>query len=324
MEPQQPRPTGRRGITQEQVTAAIDALMLRHDTFPTLKQVREHLGTGSMGTISRFVARVRESRPQAQQPPARLSDELAAAISREVELREAGVRNELAQQLGELQQERDDLADESERQEARLAELEDDLRSVGRERDGLAGRAAEQAAEIERLQKENGRERRAAEEARVELAQVSLRLEAQAEAFGAATTELKELRASHEKVEQARQEAAQRAAVLDSELKAAREQTVTALEQGKAAVQRAAAVEERALAAEQALGKAGNEITRLSTRLEAAENSRKEALAREQETAVRLREAQEALAVARQETAELRGHAQALSEPGNERTKKTE
>ncbi len=57
-----PRP----GITQEQVSEAADAL-LREGKSPSVIHVRDHLGTGSPNTITRFLAQWKEHNAH-QQP----------------------------------------------------------------------------------------------------------------------------------------------------------------------------------------------------------------------------------------------------------------
>jgi len=74
----------RDGITFEQVAAAADALVGQGKQ-PTIKAVREELGTGSPNTVHRHLTAWREARPQAVATASTLPVSLTAAIAAEIE-----------------------------------------------------------------------------------------------------------------------------------------------------------------------------------------------------------------------------------------------
>lgn len=150
----------RPGISYEQTAAAADALVSR-GLEPTIRVVREALGTGSPNTLHAHLTRWRAQQSPAVSPavelPAALvrcwSDALSAAV-------EAG-RADLQQALEAARAEALELAAagvalerEQEVLDARLAELT-------RERDQAVGRADAQVSELERLRFDLGMERAA-------------------------------------------------------------------------------------------------------------------------------------------------------------------
>jgi hypothetical protein len=74
----------REGITFEQVAAAADALV-GEGVQPTIRAVRERLGTGSPNTIHRHLVAWREARPAATAAAPELPAPLAAALANEIE-----------------------------------------------------------------------------------------------------------------------------------------------------------------------------------------------------------------------------------------------
>lgn len=172
----------RPGVTYEQTAAAADAL-LASGVEPTIRAVREALGTGSPNTLHAHLTRWRAQRqpvvaPVCELPPALVrcwSDALSAAV-------EAG-RADLQQVLDTARAEALELAAagvalerEHEAIDARLVEL-------ARERDEAVGRVVAQTAELERLRADLGVERaarRAADEERAiaaaQLAELAARL----------------------------------------------------------------------------------------------------------------------------------------------------
>jgi len=164
-------------ITQEQVNAAADAL--RADGVkPTVRAVRERLGTGSNATVMRLldIWKGGQVKPPAETPLTLLGSlrSLVDDIEKAAATDKAGQTAELA----ELQQTNADLVTESERQTAVIADLEVERDAVKSERDALVGRV-EQLEEIQaKLRDEVEQERHAAEGARTELAKALLRLEA--------------------------------------------------------------------------------------------------------------------------------------------------
>ncbi|MBS0174928.1 MAG: DNA-binding protein, partial [Nitrospira sp.] len=74
----------REGITYQQVAAAADALV-GEGLQPTIRALRERLGTGSPNTVHRHLTAWREARPAAAAAAPELPASLAAAIAAEIE-----------------------------------------------------------------------------------------------------------------------------------------------------------------------------------------------------------------------------------------------
>ena len=83
----------RPGITYEQVASAADALVGQGDR-PTIQAVREALGTGSPNTIHRHLTQWKAAQAPAERQAARLPDDLAAALAREIERQASASRAE--------------------------------------------------------------------------------------------------------------------------------------------------------------------------------------------------------------------------------------
>lgn len=82
------------GITFEQVAAAADGLAGEGQQ-PTIRAVRERLGTGSPNTIHKHLTAWREARPVAAATAPELPHALAASISAEIERAAAQARGEI-------------------------------------------------------------------------------------------------------------------------------------------------------------------------------------------------------------------------------------
>ena len=164
-------------INQEQINAAAEAIKGAGQT-PTLRGVREKIGGGSMGTISRMLQSWKDTqgRPTAQEvaiPPA-----LARAIIDHMGMEIAQAKAPLIADLAESRQATADLATENERQTKEIEDLTGQMAALAEQKAAADGRVAQLAAELAAAREEAGRERRAAEEARVEVAKAALRLEA--------------------------------------------------------------------------------------------------------------------------------------------------
>jgi chromosome segregation ATPase len=164
-------------ISYDQVAAEADAMIANGDK-PSARGIRERLGTGSMGTIHRFLQEWREVRRGASDasamtiPPA-LQRALLEFMEQELTARLAPAEARLAEQ----QQAANDLALEVERQAEQIASQADDLARLAEEKAAAEGRATQLDAELAAARKEAVSERQAAEIARTELAKAQLRLE---------------------------------------------------------------------------------------------------------------------------------------------------
>lgn len=217
----------RTGITYEQVAAAADALIGAGQQ-PTIKSVRERLGTGSPNTVHAHLSRWREARPVAVVAAPTLPASLTAAIGAEISQAAARARAEVEGELVRSQAEAAELARAGEGLEDQVSDLSEQIAAVGAERDQAVTLAAERAAEIARLVELVEREQRGAEAARVELATARLRLEGLAERQEAQAAEVLRLTAALDEQRLARAAAEQTGAVLAAKLEAATERVSTA------------------------------------------------------------------------------------------------
>lgn len=217
----------RTGITYEQVAAVADALIGAGQQ-PTIKGVRERLGTGSPNTVHAHLVAWREARPVAVVAAPTLPASLTAAIGAEISQAAARARAEIESELVRVQGEAAELSAAGGVLEDQVSDLSEQLVDVGAERDQAVTLAAERAAEIARLVELVEREQRSAEAARVELATARLRLEGLAERQEAQAAEVLRLTAALDEQRQARATAEQVGAVLAAKLEAATERAARA------------------------------------------------------------------------------------------------
>ena len=92
----------REGITFEQVAAAADALVGEGQQ-PTIRAIRERLGTGSPNTVHKHLTAWREARPVAAAAAPELPQALTAAIAAEIERAAAQARAEIEGRLVQAQ-----------------------------------------------------------------------------------------------------------------------------------------------------------------------------------------------------------------------------
>lgn len=207
----------REGVTYEQVSAAADALVGEMQQ-PTIRAIRERLGTGSPNTVHKHLSAWREARPVAAAAAPELPQALTAAIAAEIERAAAQARAEIEGRLVQAQGEAAELAAAGEAIEAERDALAEQVAELTHERDMLAGKAGQQAADLVNQVQRIEREQQAAESARVELAKAHLTLEAQAERRADQSTEVERLRTALDTNQQGRVAAEQQAAVLAAKL----------------------------------------------------------------------------------------------------------
>jgi colicin import membrane protein len=210
----------REGITFAQVAATADALV-GDGQQPTIRAVRERLGTGSPNTVHRHLTAWREARPVAAATAPELPQTLTAAIAAEIERAAAQARAEIEGRLVQAQDEAAELAGAGEAIEADRDALAQQVVELTGERDTLSGKAGQQAADLAEQAQRIEREQQAAESARVELATARLKIEAQGERQREQAAEIERLRAALQASEQGRIASEQQAAVLAAKLEAA-------------------------------------------------------------------------------------------------------
>lgn len=195
----------RSGVTAEQVHAAADAIAAEGQR-PTIRSVRERLGTGSPNTIQRYLAEWRESRPQVAQAAYELPAELVNAFGKELRRGAEAATAELRQELSESHAETQELAEigeglEKERDDA-IARAE----AVETERDQIAQDRDQIKHDLDRVQHERNEARELAESRGQDLAQAQNRITTLTEQLD----EVKEQAGNHRKrLEEAQQQAQQ-------------------------------------------------------------------------------------------------------------------
>lgn len=314
----------RSGITFSQVEQAADTL-LGEAKQPTIRSVRDLLGTGSPNTIHKHLQTWQAARPAPQATTRELDGEISKVIIDQMERIAAESRAGIESKLVESQAAANELATIGEALETERDELAEQITTLTTERDQFQATAAERAAEIERhtserseeterLGKEIARERQSAEFARVELAKTQLKIESQNEKLAEQKIELerlhteykadlKQLSAGLETERKKCQQAEQNAAVATAQFTAEKEARKTAEAREIEALKRITAAENTTKNAQQA-----EQLARIAGQ---AAQTKLEAAAREIEGA---NTAQIEAKAAREEAAELRGRIKEILE----------
>ena len=246
----------RSGVTYDQVAAVADGLE-GEGIKPSIRNVREKLGTGSPNTIQKHLAKFRQLRPPTAAAAPELPQALIVAISAEIERAASAARATVEERLVDAQSESDELAAEGEALEVERDSLVEQVEALTRERDTESGRATQLANDLMDAQKRVEREQQAAEAARVDLATFRLKVESQAERLLEYAAEIQELRENLAEAVKGRTVAEQQAAVLAARLESAADQLAKA--ESRAEQVEAKAVKSVTLAeskVEQAEGKA--------------------------------------------------------------------
>lgn len=209
----------RTGISFEQVSAAADALR-GEGSNPTIKAVRERLGTGSPNTIHEHLKKWREARPVAAIAAPELPAALAGALAEEIARAASAVRAEVQESLVQAQSELDELAASGQQIEAERDELIEQVSALTSERDTLAGRVVQLETALTTAQDSIEREQKSAELARIELATANVRTEQQAKTEAAQQALLQKLHEDLDALAKRAIAAEQESAVLKARLEA--------------------------------------------------------------------------------------------------------
>jgi chromosome segregation ATPase len=172
---------------------------------PTIRAVREALGSGSPNTVHAHLTAWRAARPQAQAQVPELPGELVLALAQEIERAAARARSEVEGRLVEAQAEAGELSAAGAALEVELAERVAEVSMLTTERDQALATAVERAEEIKRQAESLVLERQTADTARVELAKIQLRVEQQAEKAAEQASKIQGLEAELGKAQEARQ-----------------------------------------------------------------------------------------------------------------------
>jgi len=164
-------------ITPNQVHAAADAIRAEGST-PTLRAVRERLGAGSMGTVSKHLQQWKAGQERQAATELALPPALQRAVLDFMATELAAARAPLEHELAEQQQTSADLAAENERQVTTIERQAADMELLAADKAAAEGKAGQLAVDLLSAKEDAARERQAAEHARTELAKAMLRLEA--------------------------------------------------------------------------------------------------------------------------------------------------
>jgi len=206
-------------ITQEQVNAAADALRAA-GTRPTVRAVRERLGSGSNATVMRLLEVWKAGQVHQPDAPIALPPALQRALVEFIGQAVAEGKLALEAELVDMQQANTDLVAESERQAGTIDAQQAEAERVQSERDALAGRLEQMEKDLAMARDEAEQERTAAEAARTALAKAELRLEAMPRLEADLATVRADLDRERAGRVKAEQEAAVAAARLEGEIKA--------------------------------------------------------------------------------------------------------
>ena len=199
-------------ITPDQVHAIADAIRAEGGK-PTLRAVRERLGTGSMGTVSKHLQQWKAGQERQAATELALPPALQRAVLDFMATELAAARAPLEAELADQQQTAGDLATENERQATTIENQAGELEALAADKAAAEGKAEQLAVDLATAKEETVRERQAAEQARTELAKAMLRLEA----MPRLEADLTAIRAELAKERQGRIDAEQQAAVLTAQ-----------------------------------------------------------------------------------------------------------
>ena len=144
-------------LTPEQIVSAVDTLNQRGQA-PTVRAIRDLLGTGSLGTISRILRSLKDKPPSGNSRPP-IPAGLLRALEDTFAGRERDLRSELAGERQEDLRQIETLEEENLRLESRIASLTESVRQWGEEGQKSEGRIAEIRRHCESLDHSLERER---------------------------------------------------------------------------------------------------------------------------------------------------------------------
>ena len=290
-------------ITPEQVHAIADAIKAEGGK-PTLRAVRERLGSGSMGTVATLLQQWRSGQERQAATHLVLPPSLQRVILEFMAAELSAARAPLEAELAEQQQAAADLATENERQTGTIEGQAGALEALAAEKATAEGKAEQLATDLAGAKEEAIRERQAAEQARTELAKAMLRLEA----MPRLEDDLAVIRAELARERQGRIEAEQLAAVLAAQ----KSDLAGRLADAKADIERVS----------QQLDKVQARAEQQAEALADARVAIQTYLAREKDLAVQIdtarkdaEQARAAAQVAGEEAAQLRGKFDAVAKP---------
>lgn len=165
-------------ITQEQVSAAAESIKANGGKVGS-RAVREMLGSGSMGTILKFVQVWQAGQERKSEAiDDSIDPAIVRAISNQIAAKVQEATANATASLADLQSDTTTIIAENERQAAELDTVTTMLAKLTEQNAAQAGRIEQLEAEASRITSELVTERQAVEVARINLAKAELRLEA--------------------------------------------------------------------------------------------------------------------------------------------------
>jgi chromosome segregation ATPase len=163
----------RTGLVYEQVASVIEA-MLAEGLKPSLRSIRERLGTGSSNTIHKYYVQWQDSKPIIAATKIELPKQIVVAILNEIERGINQVRNEMADALAQMKASAEELVTTADQLEADLAEERALVTSLTSEKDIVLGKIEQLNIALTDAQAQAENERHQTEAARIELAKCEL------------------------------------------------------------------------------------------------------------------------------------------------------
>lgn len=220
------------GVRFDEVAAVADS-MKADGIIPSIKNVRERLGTGSDSTVHKHLTAWRETCPQLVAVAAEMPASIIQAFGMEILRARSEARAELENRLVLIQAEAAELAASGELLETELDKLREEFSALSSDRDILLGKNQGQAVEIEKLSGENERERHSADQSRIEVAQLRNKLELLDEKLISQSATIAELKTVNDSESQGKISAEKSAAVLAARLEAEQQKSGTLLSEKK-------------------------------------------------------------------------------------------
>ena len=144
-------------LTPEQIVSAVDTLNQRGQS-PTVRAIRDLLGTGSLGTISRILRSLKKPAPSAPSVSS-LPEGLLPALEEAFVRHERNLRRLLEEERQGERHQIEALEEENLRLESRIASLTESVRQLGEEGQKSEGRITEIRRHCESLEGSLERER---------------------------------------------------------------------------------------------------------------------------------------------------------------------
>lgn len=165
----------RQGVTYSEVASAADTLVSNGQQ-PTIKAIRDHLGTGSPNTIHMHLTTWRDEQP-VHAVSSEIPEALTAAIAKEIAKAASTAKAGIEALLLESRAEAEELAKAGAEIESEMAVMAEQVSALTTARDTLMGKTEQQRTEIEHLRADVENAQKARALAEQEVAVMASRLE---------------------------------------------------------------------------------------------------------------------------------------------------